>query len=50
MDSFFDKLTTLLSESELSYIEMIGALEIIKAELIDEMNQDKADEPEDAKV
>ena len=44
MDSFFDKLTTLLEESELSYIEMIGALEIMKAELIEEMGAEDDDE------
>jgi len=44
MDSFFDKLTTLLAESELSYIGMIGALEIMKAELIEEMGAEDDDE------
>lgn len=44
MDSFFDKLTTLLAESELSYVEMIGALEIMKAELISEMSTEDDDD------
>jgi hypothetical protein len=44
MDSFFNKLMTLLAESELSYVEMIGALEVMKAELINEMGQEGDDD------
>lgn len=45
LDLFLDKLTTLLAESELSYLEMIGALELVKLDVLNSIeSEDNNDE------
>lgn len=44
MESLFDKITTLLAESDLSYLEMIGALELVK---LDVLNSVEAEDDND---
>jgi hypothetical protein len=45
--TLFYKLTILLEESELSYVEMIGALEVMKTKLVNEMGAEDDDEEDD---